>query len=73
MCNMLADVPSYLSGAGSESHWMVFAGIRGDGTADGTTIRVFDPSPSLRGYEYSIIYGLVLKFRPALTYQLFQR
>jgi len=73
MCNALINPAGYVSRMGSESHWIVFAGIRGDGTADGTTIRVCDPIAGIRGYEYSVIYGLVLKFRPTLTYQLFQR
>jgi hypothetical protein len=72
MCNVLWDVTGFVSGAGSDSHWVVFAGIRGDGTPEGTTIRVYDPLPQGRGSVYPVIYGPLMRRLPAATYQLFQ-
>lgn len=73
MCNVLWNVGGYLSGAGSSGHMIVLAGIRGDGTGDGTTIRVYNPLPVGRGAVVSVIYGPTLRQVPAMTYQLFQR
>jgi hypothetical protein len=73
MCNVLWDVRGYVSGAGSNSHWVVFAGMRGDGTADGSTLRVYDPLPVGSGSIYSVNYGDLMRRLPAATYQLFQR
>jgi hypothetical protein len=73
MCNVLWDVRGYVSGAGSNSHWVVFAGMRGDGTANGTTLRIYDPLPVGSGSIYSVNYGDLMRRLPAATYQLFQR
>jgi hypothetical protein len=88
MCNVLWNIRGYLTRTppspepvlpwvGSNSHWVVFAGIRGDGTIEGTTIRIYDPLPGelpkARGHIYSLIYGPLVKRLPGATYQLFHR
>jgi Putative peptidoglycan binding domain/Papain-like cysteine protease AvrRpt2 len=73
MCNVLWNARDYSHGRGSESHWAVFAGIRGDGTASGTTIRLYDPLPPPQGGVTSVNYALLIRNLPALTYQLLQR
>jgi len=56
---------------GSSGHMRIFAGIRGDGTADGTTIRVYDPWPPGTGAIYSVGYGAMLRQVPTTTYQIY--
>jgi peptidoglycan hydrolase-like protein with peptidoglycan-binding domain len=58
---------------GSSGHFRIFAGIRGDGTAEGTTIRVYDPWPPKRGAIYSMSYKQLLGETLTLTYQLWYR
>ena len=58
---------------GANSHWVVFAGIRGDGRAENTTLRIYDPLPQGRGAVYSVNYATLVRNLPAATYQLFQR
>lgn len=71
--HILWNVTNYLRGAGSSGHFAVIAGIRGDGTAKGTTLRIYDPLPVLRGRIRSFNYHKLMNDTPALTYQLFQR
>jgi len=73
MCNVLWNVQGFSSGAGSDSHWVVFAGIRGSGSANNTTLRVYDPLPQGRGAIFSVNYATLMRNLPAATYQLFQR
>lgn len=73
MVNVLWDAPGYASGHASSGHMVVFAGIRGDGSADATTIRVYDPWPPGRGAIYSVSYGRLIRNVPTATYQLYQR
>ena len=72
MCNVLWKAGDYTHGLGSESHWAVFAGIRGDGTGPGTTLRLYDPLPPPQGGIRSVNYGLLIRNLPALTYQILQ-
>jgi hypothetical protein len=71
--HILWDATSYVSGTGSSGHFAVIAGIRGDGTAIGTTLRIYDPWPPRRGRISSFGYQRLVNRTPALTYQLFQR
>jgi hypothetical protein len=73
MCNVLWNSQEYTDGSGSNSHWVVFAGIRGDGAAERTTIRVYNPLPVSRGCISSANYANMMRRLPAATYQLFQR
>lgn len=73
MCNVLWNVQGFSSGAGSNSHWVVIAGIRGDGKEANTTLRIYDPLPQGRGAVYSVNYAALMRKLPAATYQLFQR
>ena len=73
MVNVLWNSASYAGGHGSSGHMVVFAGIRGDGSADATTIRVYDPWPPGSGAIYSVSYGRLMRNVPAATYQLYQR
>lgn len=71
--HILWNVSGYLSGSGSSGHFAVIAGIRGDGTSEGTTLRIYDPWPPNQGKIHSAGYGKLMSGTPALTYQLFQR
>jgi hypothetical protein len=73
MVNVLWNAASYAAGHGSSGHMVVFAGIRGDGSADATTIRVYDPWPPGRGAIYSVSYGRLMRNVATATYQLYQR
>ncbi len=73
MINTLWDVDSYVRGRGSSGHMRVLAGIRGDGTAEGCTLRIYDPWPPNRGAVYSRIYGPFMRRVPAATYQILYR
>jgi hypothetical protein len=70
--HILWNVSGYLSGMGSSGHFAVIAGIRGDGTSLGTTLRIYDPWPVNRGKISSFGYYKLMHGTPALTYQLFQ-
>jgi len=77
--NTLWDASGYTSRlpsglwVGSSGHFRIFAGIRGDGTAEGTTIRVYDPWPPTKGAIYSVSYKKLLGETLTLTYQLWYR
>lgn len=71
--HILWNVSGYLNQTGSSGHFAVIAGIRGDGTAIGTTLRIYDPWPPNRGNIGSFGYQKLMAGTPALTYQLFQR
>lgn len=73
MINTLWDSQGYIGRRGSSGHMRVIAGIRGDGTGDGTTLRIYDPWPPHRGEIYSRIYGPFIRQVPAATYQVFYR
>lgn len=70
--HILWNVSGYISGMGSSGHFAVIAGIRGDGTAGGTTLRIYDPWPVNRGKISSFGYYKLMNGTPALTYQMFQ-
>ncbi len=71
--HILWNVSGYVSGAGSSGHFAVIAGLRGDGTAIGTTLRIYDPWPPNTGRIASFGYHRLMHGTPALTYQLFHR
>jgi hypothetical protein len=71
MVDALWDVTSYVQGNGSSGHMMVIGGIRGDGTENGTTIRIFDPWPVGKGSIYSVNYGSLMRKVPGFTYQIY--
>jgi len=73
MMNTLWDADSYVQGRGSSGHMRILAGIRGDGSPGGSTIRIHDPWPPHRGRIYSKTYGPFMEGTPAATYQLFYR
>jgi Putative peptidoglycan binding domain/Papain-like cysteine protease AvrRpt2 len=72
MVNVLWNAAAYAGGHASSGHMVVFAGIRGDGSAGATTIRVYDPLPVGRGSIYSVSYGRMMRNVPTATYQLYQ-
>lgn len=71
--HILWNVSGYLSRSGSGGHFVVIAGIRGDGTANGTTLRIYDPWPPNQGNISSFGYQKLMGGTPAFTYQLFQK
>lgn len=71
--HILWNMSGYLSGVGSSGHFAVIAGIRGDGTAIGTTLRIYDPWPPGKGQVRSFGYQKLVGATPGLTYQIFQR
>ncbi len=52
---------------------VVIGGIRGDGTALVTTLRIYDPWPPGIGKVASFGYQKLIANVPAYTYQLYQR
>lgn len=73
MINTLWEVDAYGRGEGSSGHMRVIAGIRGEGTAEGTTIRIYDPWPPHVGRIFSQIYGPFMRRVPLATYQILYR
>lgn len=73
MINTLWDVDRYVAGRGSSGHMRIIAGIRGDGTPKGTSIRLYDPWPPRVGCIVSYVYDVFMKKVPAATYQVFYR
>ena len=73
MMNLLWNAPDYRAGLGSEGHMLIIAGIRGDGTPEGSTLRIYDPWPLNRGSKYSLTYGPFMRKMPASTYQLYYK
>ncbi|MGD0460175.1 MAG: papain-like cysteine protease family protein [Terriglobia bacterium] len=73
MMNMLWNAPRFVMGKGSPGHMVIIAGIRGDGTPDGTTIRIYDPWPIGKGSKYSLSYGPFMGKMPTATYQLYYK
>ncbi len=72
MVNRLWNSSDYVSGAGSSGHMIIIAGMRGNGDADGTTLRIYDPWPPTRGKVSSEIYSQLIKDTPTLTYNIYQ-
>jgi hypothetical protein len=73
MMNLLWNAPKYMTGKGSSGHMLIIAGIRGDGSPEGTTLRIYDPWPMNRGSKYSLTYGPFMRKMPVSTYQLFHK
>lgn len=73
MCNLLWNSKTYTEGKGSSSHLIVITGIRGNGEAAGTTLRINDPLPVASGHVISLNYAKLVKDIPTFTYQLYQR
>jgi hypothetical protein len=73
MMNLLWNAPKYMAGHGSSGHMLIIAGIRGDGTPDGTTLRIYDPWPVNRGSKYSLTYGPFMCKMPTSTFQLYHK
>jgi len=71
--HILWNASGYASGTGSDGHFAVIAGIRGDSTSIGTTLRIYDPWPPNQGMIASFGYHKLMNGTPALTYQLFQK
>jgi hypothetical protein len=73
MMDTLWNVSDYTAGKGSPGHMRVIAGMRGDGTGEGTTVRLYDPWAPNVGKIESVIYGPFIRRDPASTYQIFHR
>jgi hypothetical protein len=73
MVNMLWNPAGYGTPAGSNGHMVVIVGARGDGTADGTTIRIYDPLPVNKGSKYSLSYGPFVSRLPTGIYQVLHK
>ena len=71
MMNLLWNAPSFVAGQGSGGHMLIISGIRGDGSDEGTTIRIYDPLPIGKGSIYSLSYGPFMRKLPTSTYQLY--
>lgn len=71
MADLLWNDRTYAAGQGSPGHMILFGGIRGDNTSEGTTIKIYDPWPVGRGSVYSVVYGPFMRAIPTATYQIF--
>jgi hypothetical protein len=73
MMDTLWNVGDYTAGRGSPGHMRIIAGMRGDGTGEGTTVLLYDPWAPNVGKIESVIYGPFIRRDPASTYQIFHR
>ena len=75
MFDMLWDVGEYTAGRASPGHMIVVVGIRGDDDESGigTTLRIHDPWPPLKGDRYSVGYLRWMQEVPTRTYRVFHR
>lgn len=74
MIEALWNVNTFLAGGGSAGHYVVIIGARGNGEADGTTLRIYDPeTPANGGGIYSNSYQSILRRVPLATYAIFTR
>ena len=75
MFDMLWDVGQYTKGLGSSGHMIVVVGMRGDDDESGvgTTLRIHDPWPPLKGAQYSVGYMRWMQEVPTRTYRVFHR
>jgi hypothetical protein len=73
MMDTLWNASTYTKGSGSPGHMRVIAGMRGDGTSEGTTVLIYDPWAPTVGKVESVIYGPFIRATPASTYQIFHR
>ena len=75
MFDMLWDVGEYTAGRASPGHMIVVVGIRGDDDESGigTTLRIHDPWPPLKGERYSVGYLRWMQEVPTRTYRVFHR
>jgi len=71
MVDLLWNADQFVKGKGSSGHMIIIAGIRGDGTDEGTTIRIYDPWPVGKGSKYSLTYGPFLRKMPTGIYQIY--
>ena len=62
--------PLMICGLIGYKHCFVIGGIRGDGTAEGTTLKIYDPDG---GRVYSEIYSSVMRRFPSLAAYVLHR
>jgi len=73
MASILWNSASYTGGNGSSGHAVIITGIRGNGEAHATTLRIIDPLPVGIGSVRSFNYAKLMNDFPAFTYHLIQR
>ena len=75
MFDMLWSVGEYTKGLGSPGHMIVVTGMRGDDDESGigTTLRIHDPWPPLKGARYSVGHLRWMQEVPTRTYRVFHR
>lgn len=66
----IMGVDSDLKKSSNNSHFVTLVGLRGDGTAGGTTVTIYDPSGGMNRTIVDSFYSLKCKY-PKLTYQVF--
>lgn len=71
--HLLWNLNEYLKGEETEGHFAVIAGIRGDGTESGSTVRIYDPWPPNRGNICSVNYARLMNRLPGLTFNIVHR
>jgi peptidoglycan hydrolase-like protein with peptidoglycan-binding domain len=73
--DMLWDSTGYVQGVGSSGHMIAVVGIRGDNdqSGKGTTLRIFDPWPPMRGKKYSVGYFKWIQEVPTRTYHIYHK
>ncbi len=75
MMEALWSLSGFTSGQGSNGHYVVVIGARGDfSSATATTLRIYDPeTPANGGGMYSMSYAALLRRVPLATYAIFTR
>jgi hypothetical protein len=70
---LVSDGPVVMMGALPNMHAVVIGGVVSDGTAEGTTLTIYDPWPPGRGSVYSVNYETMMQRFPFSTMYLLQR
>ena len=73
MCDILWNIDNYIKGKGSSGHMVIMAGIRGDGTEDGSTVEIYNPWPPSQGAIEVHNYSRLMQDIPGFTYQIYHR
>ena len=73
LANLMRRGPIWVAGWVPSGHAVVYGGIHGDGTADGTLLVIYDPWPPGRGTVRGELYGDWVRRHPAATTYILQK
>lgn len=73
LAGLMRKGPLWVAGWVPSGHAVVYGGIHGDGTVDGTLIVIYDPWPPGRGRIHGEIYGDWVRQHPTATTYILER